>query len=87
MTDRRSFIRQSAALLGTFALHQNVAAPFPEIRQQADLAGRVLRTERIDPSVGAHTLQIGSLQNGFYILSISDQQDTVQHRAKFVVRH
>lgn len=52
-----------------------------------DLAGRVLRTERMDPSVGAHTLQIGLLQNGFYILSISDQQDTVQHRAKFVVRH
>lgn len=39
------------------------------------------------PSAGAHTLQIGLLQNGFYILSISDQQDTVQHRAKFVVRH
>jgi len=31
MSDRRSFIRQSAALLGTFALHQNIAAAFPEI--------------------------------------------------------
>lgn len=31
MTDRRSFIRQSAALLGSFALHQNIAAAFPEI--------------------------------------------------------
>lgn len=52
----------------------------------SDLAGRVLRNERMDPSVGAHTLQIGSLQNGFYILTISDQQQTIQHRAKFVVR-
>ncbi len=51
-----------------------------------DLAGRVLRNERIDASVGAHTLHIGSLQNGFYILSISDRQQTIQHRAKFVVR-
>jgi len=32
MSDRRSFIRQSAALLGTFALHQNIAAAFPGIQ-------------------------------------------------------
>jgi len=32
MSDRRSFIRQSAALLGTFALHQNLAAAFPDIK-------------------------------------------------------
>lgn len=32
MSDRRSFIRQSAALLGTLALHQNIAAAFPEIK-------------------------------------------------------
>lgn len=32
MTNRRSFIRQSAALLGTFALHQNIATAFPEIK-------------------------------------------------------
>lgn len=35
MSDRRSFIRQSAALLGAFALHQNVAAAFPEIKPPA----------------------------------------------------
>jgi selenocysteine lyase/cysteine desulfurase len=29
MTNRRSFIRQSAALLGTFALHQNISEAFP----------------------------------------------------------
>lgn len=52
----------------------------------SDLAGRVIRNEHMDPSVGGHTLQIGSLQNGFYILIISDQQQTIQHRAKFVVR-
>lgn len=51
-----------------------------------DLAGRVLRNERMDPSVGGHTLHIGSLQNGFYILIISDQQQIIQHSAKFVVR-
>ncbi len=32
MSDRRSFIRQSAALLGSFALHQNIAAAFPGIQ-------------------------------------------------------
>jgi selenocysteine lyase/cysteine desulfurase len=32
MSDRRSFIRQSAAMLGTLALHQNVAAAFPGIQ-------------------------------------------------------
>jgi selenocysteine lyase/cysteine desulfurase len=31
MNNRRSFIRQTAALLGTFALHQNVAAAFPNL--------------------------------------------------------
>jgi hypothetical protein len=45
-----------------------------------------MRNELMDPSAGAHTLQIGSLQGGFYILSISDEQQTIQHRAKFVVR-
>ncbi len=33
MSDRRSFIRQSAAMLGAFALHQNFAAAFPQITQ------------------------------------------------------
>ena len=31
MTDRRSFIQQSAALLGGLALHQTVHAAFPDI--------------------------------------------------------
>lgn len=31
MNDRRSFIRQTAAMLGTLALHQNVAAAFPSL--------------------------------------------------------
>lgn len=33
MTNRRSFIRQSAALLGSMALHSHVAAAFPEIHR------------------------------------------------------
>ncbi|HAD12291.1 MAG TPA: aminotransferase [Saprospirales bacterium] len=32
MSDRRSFIRQSAALLGSFALHQNLAEAFPSFQ-------------------------------------------------------
>jgi hypothetical protein len=31
MNNRRSFIRQTAALLGSFALHQNVASAFPSL--------------------------------------------------------
>ena len=34
-TDRRSFIRQSATLLGSLALHQNIAAAFPGISTAA----------------------------------------------------
>lgn len=34
-TDRRSFIRQSAALLGTLALHQHLAAAFPTLAPPA----------------------------------------------------
>ena len=32
MPDRRTFIQQSAAVLGGLALHQNVEAAFPGIR-------------------------------------------------------
>lgn len=35
MTDRRSFIRQTAALLGGIALHQNAAAAFPNLPQNS----------------------------------------------------
>jgi selenocysteine lyase/cysteine desulfurase len=41
MSDRRSFIRQSAALLGAFALHQDMVAAFPELKKPA-LAGSPL---------------------------------------------
>ncbi|MCS7036933.1 MAG: M43 family zinc metalloprotease, partial [Saprospiraceae bacterium] len=39
-----------------------------------DLAGRMLRTERIAPSVGFYALDLSALQNGFYILSVTDRQ-------------
>lgn len=35
MSDRRSFIRQSAAMLGAFALHQNIAQAFPGVKPAA----------------------------------------------------
>lgn len=43
MTHRRSFIRQTAALLGSFALHQNFAAAFPALGKfDADRAPALL---------------------------------------------
>ncbi len=38
MSNRRSFIRQTAAMLGGLALHQNVAAAFPEISNQKNIS-------------------------------------------------
>lgn len=37
--DRRSFIRQTATLFGSFALHQNFAAAFPAIKPASGLTG------------------------------------------------
>lgn len=37
--DRRSFIRQTATLFGSFALHQNFAAAFPAIEPASGLSG------------------------------------------------